>query len=316
MRSVQILACAIAVSISMISCKKDMIEMENTWPHHIASNGALANLIAQHAPPIQQFVIDASVGATVTGVRGCKITFRPNAFVDQGNNLVNGSVTVYLQEVLNKTDIIYSGGYTTANGLPLVSGGEINIKATQGVNELRLAGPNAAIASIPVTGDPVPMKKFTAREISMGSDFSMADTFSLAMFLDTSSFVGTQLYYGLGLDSLDWTNCDQYMSMPNPTRFSVSVPVIFDNQNTMVFVTSDFSNYVSRIWDYDAVVHVYNCNYYRLPVGEQFTFTAISEINGQFYYASRTVTITEDIAVSLVPQVCTEAEVLQNISNL
>ncbi len=315
----QLLIPAVA-TLLFFSCAKET--PENTWPANTSSNGALNNLFAQNAPTMQQFSLNAASGGSISGVDGANIYFVPNAFVYQNNTPVTGSVTIYLQEVYTKSDIIYSGGFTTANGLPLVSGGEINVTAYQGTQELKLAGPGRAYATIPAIQNAPPMQKFRASSFGSDNDFVQADTSTINAVPDSAAINPFYPYnYGFGLDSLNWTNCDQYFGLfyntnATMTEFSLPVPQLFDAENSFVFVTSSYATFAARIWDFDTVSNAYLCNYYRLPVGYDFTFTIVSEINGTFYYDSRTVTIQENISIALNPQITTEAQVLQNIGNL
>jgi hypothetical protein len=301
---------AVAAGLLFASCAKET--PENTWPESTASNGALQNFLLQHAPPIQQFTFNAASGGFFVGQGGATLLISPNAFVYQNNMPVSGMVTVKLQEVYSKRDMVLTSASTTSNGLPLISGGEINVTAWQGANELRLVNNNSVFVTIPAgNSTPPAMMEFGARALDATTDFA-----PLNQTVQVAPDSAGSWIYTFALDSLDWTNCDVYMGYPNPTMFSATVPDIFFGDNCMVFVTSDLSNYAARIWEYDSASHTFLSGYYRLPVGQDFTFTAIGEINGNFYYASQTVTITENIAVSLVPQVISEAQMLQNIGNL
>ena len=311
MKSSQLILTAAVISVFVLSCKKDITEMENTYPGSNASNGALNNFFVQNAPAIQTFTFSASSGGYFTCSGGAVVSVMPGALLYQNNQPVTGNVTLNVQEVYNKKDIILSGAYTTCNGFPLISGGEINVTAYQGSQELKLANNSSVYVTMPAPGQST-MFEFRSSTFNGSTDFTQVGTQPIANTLDSAG----NWTYDFALDSLDWTNCDQYYGMANPTQFSIPLPNIFDNHNCMVFVTSDFSNFASKIWDYDSVAHVFNCNYYRLPIGEEFTFTAIAEISGNFYYVSQSVTITENIAVALVPQPCSEAQIMQNLGNL
>jgi hypothetical protein len=315
MKRIQIITAILGTAMLFTNaCKKDIEEM-NHHPLNTSSNGALANFIAQHAPPVQSFTFNASTGGMFYGTDGAVIYVSPNAFVHQNNIAVTGTVTLNIQEVYTKSDIIFSGAFTTANGLPLISGGEINVTAYQGTQELKLAYSESVYVTIPTIPGAPAMSEFGGSAFGADRDFIQVDSPAVVIVTDSSS-----TSYGFGLDSLDWTNCDQYMSIfynTGPmTEFSISVPTLFDSENSFVLVTSSYANYASRIWDYDEATHTFLCNYYRLPVGMDFTFTIVSEINGTFYYASQTVTIEQNQAVSLVPQVMSEAQVEQNILGL
>lgn len=306
---------AAGMALLATACKKDIPDMENTYPGVAASNGGLANLFLQNAPPVQQFTVNASTGAYITGMNGATLMISPNAFVFQNNQPVTGNVTVGLQEVYNKRDIIFSGGFTTAYGLPLVSGGEINVTAYQNSQELKLAYSGAIYATIPTTSTAPAMNLFRASSFGPDRDFvPMATQNAINPGWDSSGY-----NYGFGLDSLDWSNCDVYMSYANQydmTEFTVPVPAIYNDSNCYVIITSTHSTFATRIWEYDAATHMFECGYYRLPVGLDFTFTIISEINGTYAYDSRTVTMEENMSITLNPSVTTEAQIIQNVGNL
>lgn len=312
---------AAGIALLATACKKDIPDMDNTYPGSTGSNGGLANLFAQNAPPMQQFTINASTGGFITGANGATLMISPNAFVYQNNQPVTGNVTVSLQEVYNKRDIIFSGGFTTAYGLPLVSGGEINVTAYQNSQELKLAYSGAIYATIPTTANDPAMNLFRGSNFGPDRDFVLANQNVINPQPDCTWAPGPNNYhYGFGLDSLHWTNCDVYMGLfygvNDMTEFSVSVPSIFNDTNCYVIITSSHADFACRLYNYDYATSTFECGYYRLPVGLDFTFTIISEINGTYYYDSRTVTLAENTSVALTPAITTEAQIIQNVGNL
>lgn len=314
MKRTSFIIAASAGILFAVSCKKDIPDTENTYPGLNVSNGALDNFFAQHAPTIQQFTMNAASGGYFTASGGATVYFPAGALAYQNGQPVTGNVTISIQEVYNRRDMILAGAYTTSNGLPLVSGGEINVTAYQGTLKLKLMTSNSVMVTMPAgTSTPATMYEFRAPMFNEDRDFIPVNpNQAMQTTLDSAG----SWVYSFALDSLDWTNCDQYMSMAGPTEFNIPVPNIFNGENCMVFVTSGMSNYASRIWHWSEEEHRFECGYYRLPVGQTFTFTAIAEINGNFYYDSRTVEITENISVTLNPVLTSEAQVLQNIGNL
>jgi hypothetical protein len=304
----------VTVTAVMLSQCTKYEDVENTYPQSTTSNGALTSLLAQNAPPIQQFTFNAASGGYFICTGGATISINPNSFLYPNNTAVTGSVDLKVQEVYNKKDMICSGAFTTSAGRPLISGGEINVTSWQGNTKLKLANNNSVSISLPAgSTQPAPMFEFRAPRFNANSDFIPVN---VTQPMATSTDSTGAWVYQFALDSLDWTNCDQYMMMTNQTEFSVPLPSVFNNTNTMVFVTSPLSLFASRVWNWDAQLNTYVCGYYRLPIGETFTFTAVSEINGNFYYDSREVEITEDIMVSMYPQPISQAQLMQNIGNL
>src|SRR5688572_23385953 len=93
---------------------------------------------ASHKIEAQNFTGDAATGFTITGAKGTKVSFPANAFVDGSGNIISGTVTVSLKEVLSKKDVLLSGVWTEANGQLLESGGELQVKARKDGIDLRV----------------------------------------------------------------------------------------------------------------------------------------------------------------------------------
>ena len=93
---------------------------------------------ASHKIEAQTFTGNAATGFSIIGEKGTKINFPANAFVDGGGNVVSGTVTVSLKEVLSKKDVLLSGVWTEANGQLLESGGELLVKARKDGNDLNI----------------------------------------------------------------------------------------------------------------------------------------------------------------------------------
>jgi hypothetical protein len=311
----QILFAIGAGMLFIASCSKEE-GLENTYPTSTGSNGSLDAFFVQYGPAQQSFTFNVAMGSYFVGAQGTTVTVSPNAFLYQNNFPVTGSVTVYVQEVFNKKDMILSGGFTTSNGRPLVSGGEVNVTAFQGLQELKLASSNSVNITMPAGNTPPPtMYEFRASSFGITNDFIPVN---MQTPISVTSDSSGGYSYAFALDSLDWTNCDQFMSLPGDlTSFSVTVPNIFNSENCMVFITVEGYQYASKIYRFDGPSNTFVSGpYYQLPEGLEVTFTAIAEINGQFYYASNQSTITEDHNTSLYPAVSSEWDIMQHLNAL
>ncbi len=301
------------------SCKKDFVDNENTYPANTSSNGALANFIAQNAPPVQQFIINANIGGTIYGLHGTILQIAPGAFMFPNGNPASGNVTVELIEVFSKKEIITSGAFTTSGGVPIQSGGEVKINAWQGTQELELSGPGFISAYIPAGTNPIAnMQLFTADEVSAGQDFDLRESIAVTIVADTST-PGPLLYNYLTFPpNLGWTNCDQYMSNASSlVPYSVSIPAMFNQLNSLCYISFNDCSAVAHMYFFEPTINTFVCgSYYRMPVGFDVTFIAISEINGQFYYAEQQLIVGQTCSISLVPQPCTQAYIDQKLNSL
>lgn len=312
MKSTRFLSIAVvAATAFIISCAKDT--PENTYPANTSSNGALANFLSTNAPPTQSFQVNAQSGAFLTGANGTQVTINPSAFFDQNGNPIAGNVDVYLIEVLNKHDAILASASTTCNGRPIESDGEVWIEARQG-NQLLSIYPGAITLGIRTANPVNGIQAFFADQLSAGDDFAVADSTPIAVVPDSSSIYST---YTFQIDSMGWWNCDRFMNQGGPeASFSVSLSPLFDHENTMVIVSFDGYFAFARLYYYDEPNTFHAGTYYKLPVGMEVTFVAISEINGQFYYGSQAVTIGNENTISITSTMCSEAQVDQYLANL
>lgn len=303
----------IAAASILFSCAKET--PENTWPANTSSNGALDNFFAQHAPASQSFQVNAQSGGFLYGTGGTQILIYPNAFIDQNGNPVSGNVDIHLVEVLNKRAAIYAGASTTCNGRPIESDGEVWIDAWQG-NQMLSVVPGSVTLGIPTANPVSGMQAFFTDRINGGRDFTL-DSAAINVVPDSSSNSSQGALYTFQIDSMGWWNCDRFMGQGGPeASFSVSLPALYDYQNTMVIVSFDGYFAFAQLYYYDDPGTFHAGSYYKLPEGMNVTFAAISEINGQFYYGSQSVTIGSQNAISIVPALCTEAQVDQYLSNL
>lgn len=96
--------------------------------------------------------IDAATGGSFYGNSGTRYIFQPNCFADATGATITGNVQIEVTEWLNKSDMMFSGVLPISNGEPLVSGGEVFVKATKAGKELFLKPGKTFQANIPQSG--------------------------------------------------------------------------------------------------------------------------------------------------------------------
>jgi hypothetical protein len=191
------------------ACKKDRVTPQE-------QKLTLADFNAKFNVPAQNFNGNAGSPFSITGVKGVKADFPANAFLDAAGNPVAGSVKVTLKEVLSKRDILLSGKMTESNGQILISGGEIQITASQNGQALKL-NPAANVAvKIPTTLSTDPMDLFT---------FAPTTSDSTWVLNQKARVVTEASYYSFSLPNFGWVNCDYFYSNPNPKTTITASPV-------------------------------------------------------------------------------------------
>ena len=168
----------------------------------------IATIMDDYAPNFKTVTLDAATGGSFYGNSGSRYIFPPNAFVTQSGDLVTGNVQITVKEVLNESDMVFSGYYPVSNGAPLASGGQSFTSVTQNGNELKLASGKAFEVRMPQPGiEGNGMSLFvgntdTARRVnwnpapSAGSVFSLKDTLGLSAMI------------------IGWNNTDRFLKEP------------------------------------------------------------------------------------------------------
>jgi hypothetical protein len=186
-----------------------------------AVDDSFATFLAANTDAVQTFTIDAATGGIITGKRGTKITFPPNAFANPDNSITTGSVQVTLKEALKKKDWILAGLSATTDKEMLVSGGMLDIAAKR-------AGDGAELKPAPAMLVPTP-SLVNVMKVEVPRIDNRPDT--LRLFLPAGQAAPSPnpptawaaSYYPFGnggnsyvfqLPQFRWVNCDGLANQP------------------------------------------------------------------------------------------------------
>lgn len=274
----------LGVTLATVSCKKDeptdpTVEDPTVNPSAQALGAFFAGNAANE---VQQFTIDATSPGSITGSKGTVINFSGSSFETQSGTIVTGNVDIELIEIFSKADMIQLNIPTMANhpsgGLvPLISGGEFKITASQNGQELNLRDGFNYFVTIPAANGVDPNM-----EIFYGNGDSDTVVWNQA---DSSVIWGQGNQYSAYFDSLNWINLDYFMNEPGTqTTVQVEVPLGFNNQNCALFISFDGLNSLAML--YNATGNVFtSAPSYTLPVGMDVHFVALSFINNEPHVA-------------------------------
>jgi|GEM_PF-923789 len=92
---------------------------------------SLAKAFEEVAPKSKTVTINAAVGGSFYGLSGTRYNFLPNSFVNSAGAVVTGNIDIEVLECTTEADMIFGKMLTVSNGTPLISAGEVNVKATQ-----------------------------------------------------------------------------------------------------------------------------------------------------------------------------------------
>jgi hypothetical protein len=289
-------------SLVMASCKKEEPTDPTVSPTPTAgtpSSQDLKNYFTQNQEnAIQTFSGDAQTAISITGSKGTQLDFPANSFETTSGGAVTGSIDIEFIEIFDKADMIRLNkptiGLQTGGGLaPLISGGEFKVTASQNGQELKLKPGISYNATVPApNGVDSQMDLFYGNGSEDTLIWEQAD----------SSFVfGQGSQYNTYFDSLDWINCDYFMSDPNPqTTVQVEIPQGFDNTTCMLFISFDGMNSMTSFYNYVNGVYT-TAPSYTLPIGTDVHFVAVAFINGDPHVAIVPATIQNN-HYEIIPQ--------------
>ena len=307
--SAAILATVIAI---VPACKKNK---------DVAPNFANAdNFMASNAIPTQSFTGNATAGFTITGEKGTKVTFAPNALVDNSGNPISGNVTITLKEVLSKRDVMFSGVWTESNGQLLESGGELLIKAKKDGVDVFInpqMQDNGVRVEVPKVMNNQDMGLFVQEKRPNGGGNNGGGG---QQPQNPSTWVPAPYYpfgngpnsYSFTLPGFTWVNCDRFYSDPNPKTTITALPDFQDNNQVsdlqVMLVFKNISTVVTLPFDY--TLQKFQSYMNSLPIGLQADLVLIGkDSDGHLQFGSQLITISANLHIDAPIKKSTQAEV-------
>jgi hypothetical protein len=294
--------------VSITACKKD-----KSTPNYAKAD----EFMASHAIKEQSFTGNAGTGFTLTGEKGTKITFAPNAFVDGNGNTVSGNVTVTLKEVLSKKDVLFSGVLTESNGQLLESGGEILVKAQKDGAALRVNPAlqnDGARVEIPKVMNDKDMGLFVQEKRQQGG--ASGNNTQQSPYTWTPApyypFGNGPNSYTFSLPSFTWVNCDRFYSDPNPKTTITALPAFQDNNQVtdlqVMLVFKNIATVVTLPFDYTA--QKFQSYQNSLPIGLQADLIILGkDSDGFIQFGTQSITISASMHIDAPVHKATQAEV-------
>lgn len=308
---------ALAFTVVFVSCKKQEI-----IPPPASTSNLESYFDDNRSDAVQTFTINASTYSQFTGMNGVTVSVPANSFKYANGNPVTGTITMNLIEILDQSSMILMGMPTTSDGEILVSGGQINLTATQNGSQVFL-NENASISVfVPTTNIDPSMQLFDGIADSNGDVDWILSVDDSTSFPDSVGFVpdssggsfGGYYFFDWTDSSLGWINCDYFYSSPDPlTTLSADLDTQYTASNTAVYLHFSSINSVAPLWQDGPYFSSYLNS---IPVGMTVTVVCISEISGQYYSAFVPATVSANIIVPVTMNPATIADIEADIDNL
>lgn len=307
--------------VLVTSCKKEEVIPAPVTNETKEDGTALKNFYSQNLNELKQiFSVDVASGATLTGVKGTKITIFPNSLLNENGQTVTGTVTVELIEIYDRATMVLANKPTMGrlpNGdvSPLVSGGEYFLKITQ--NGEILNSNSGVFVQVPTNNPDFGMTLFDGEINANGDLLWLGVEDSIAIGQDTVAGQWTNSYQFFDND-WGWTNVDRFYSDPRPkTTLRIKLPDGFDNTNSDVYITYDGEETALASMDIFTEDGYFSEHYGLIPIGLEIHVIAVTMIDDVLNYAilaevvedNEIITITSFTSIS-------EAELANLINNL
>ncbi|MCK8481612.1 hypothetical protein [Psychroserpens algicola] len=245
----------------------------------------------------QEFTFDVSTNPAVfTTAKGVEISLNTACLQIDGAQ-VSGECTLEVVELFDKGEMLVTNKPTYGldeNGdkALLISGGEFSIKAYQ--NGLSIDNVCGYSVNVPanLTGGVNPDMTLWTGVVNDSIDivWDEIDGDNQEGFIEGEADT-YYCYFG----DFGWTNLDIFYSDENPqTTLKVEPPSGYDNTNSDVFLSYVGEPNALATLDVFTNDGYFSEHYGKLPIGIQVNLIFVSEDDGEFTYALKTVTIEAD----------------------
>ena len=223
-----LLTLIIILSAFLFSCSKKQTNNTATTRPTYSSMDSIFSMLSVQPKTLS---VDAVNGGSYYGNSGTRYIFYGNSFMTAAGGSVTGTVQIQVSEYLQKGDMLFSKMLPISNNEPLLSGGEINVSATQNGQPVYLQPYNYFQANLPQPGTPDTAMKFFSGQPTL--DTTQFKTNWIGAVADSnhyfSGFVEEIAAGGDTLsiisDSLKECNADYFMTSPNFQTFTVTITV-------------------------------------------------------------------------------------------
>lgn len=247
----------------------------------------------------QNFTMTAGNGlVTLTSAKGVKLYINGDCLTKNGSP-VTGQVDIEYIELFDKGNMLVTNKPTmglTADGKKnlLISGGEFFIKATQGGVELQTSCSLSMIVPTALTDGLDNLMTLWTGVVDEAGELAWREAKANADGTGGKGGVqgeGTNYYVTFG--NFGWTNVDRFYSDPRPkTTLLVDAPDGYDNNNSAVYLSYDGegTNALAKLDTYTAA-GLFSEHYGQIPIGLKCHVIFVTEDNGQWRYAIKSVTV-------------------------
>ncbi|MFK8046003.1 MAG: hypothetical protein AB8B72_10945 [Crocinitomicaceae bacterium] len=312
-----ILALALIASVGFYSCKKKYQVIPPPTPFSSIRD----SFQFMYNENRQNFSFNATAGGQFVSEDGIQFTVPNYAFKDANGDTVLGKVDVELIEILSPSDMILMIKTTTADGDPLVTGGQFKATFTSNDNPVYISEDTVLYVKVPTDISDPNMRVFNGTEDATGFVNWAPGLDSIGMPLTTTVVTDTlvngviQGYYSFVMNSTsaNWINCDYFYDVPGTkTELMVGLPDEHNNANTMFFIHfNGIQSVMAGFFDGNNFV-----SNGRIPVGTSVELVFVSEIDGDYKSKFIPITVSNGYSNTITLDPTTYEDIIEDITEL
>jgi hypothetical protein len=198
-----------------------------------------------------------------------------------------GNIVFKYRSLLKKGDFVRTSMPTMSNGLPLVSGGSVQVLATLNGQPITLSG-NTMRIRIPAPNNQVSTQmQFFVGDTIRDVNWQLIDTtrISPATWIDSLRQPSTIAGYECFSNRFRWVNCDYFWGVSPRGRACVKMDTLtYHPQNTAVFAVFTNANVVMRI--HPSAPERMWCSP-NMPLSEPVTYVTLTRIDSTYYLGTQ-----------------------------
>lgn len=293
-----------ALTLTVMSCDTNDDNAVTNTPPTVQEFNAIRQIALDNLT--QNFQINTANGTTTwTSAKGVELDINPSCLTLNGNP-VTGLIDIEYVEIFDGGEMLVTNK-TTMGKLPngdmamIITGGAFYINATQNGQQLALGcGMNLRIPANLTAPDPNMI--LWDGTINAAGDLiwevqERNATGQGGVFLEGTA--NNPIYYAL-FGSFGWTNVDRFYNHTGPkTQILASVPTGYNYGNSAVYLHYDGEgNALAKLDTFDSATNLFSEHYGQIPIGLACHIVFATEENGQWRYAIKSVTISDNAVYS------------------
>jgi hypothetical protein len=317
-RKISRLSCYAFLIILLASCGKELEQFTPQDP-----TGVVDDIYANFTTESEEFTLDVQDKYVIETQKNTLIVVKKDDLILNSGNAITDKITIRIQEISDKADMIKNNLSTTTSTDFLISERMIKIEIESNGNEVKLKPGSNYNIYIPNTQPKEKMNLFYGImefETVIWEEAENDRAIEInEWFFQTQNGVIADFGYILNCDRFDWINVDIYYETPADQKIEVSVElpeVLYNGKNTIVFMVFENENSAVRL-SYNESTRKFYEPYGATPKGHDINIVIISSISeNDFHFGIKKFSTAFNINSFMVPESMGKSAIEEKLKEL